>query len=129
MAFGCQSSQHLGTHDHRIENQTDEQLTFMPIAMDPDYYSPYEVAYRFHGLLSFAASCHQVGKPSRDGWQPLAKNLLARRRANGVAKPFQHRGHILEELLFAQRLAQYHASLERSQNMNGKGIGFGSAHV
>jgi hypothetical protein len=39
-----------------IENQTDEQLTFMPIAMDPDYYSPYEVAYRFHGLLSSAAN-------------------------------------------------------------------------
>jgi LssY C-terminus len=39
-----------------IENQTDEQLTFMPIAMDRDYYSPYEVAYRFRGLLSSAAN-------------------------------------------------------------------------
>jgi hypothetical protein len=39
-----------------IENQTDDQLAPIPIAMDPDYYSPYEVAYRFHGLMSFAAS-------------------------------------------------------------------------
>lgn len=39
-----------------IENQTDEQFTFIPIAMDPAYYSPYEVAYRFHGLLSSAAN-------------------------------------------------------------------------
>ena len=39
-----------------IENQTDDQLALIPIAMDPDYYSPYEVAYRFHGLMSFAAN-------------------------------------------------------------------------
>jgi hypothetical protein len=39
-----------------IENQTDDQLAFIPIAMDPDYYSPYEVAYRFHGLMSFVAN-------------------------------------------------------------------------
>jgi len=39
-----------------IENQTDGQLAFIPIAMDPDYYSPYEVAYRFHGLMSLAAN-------------------------------------------------------------------------
>src|SRR5579864_9068332 len=39
-----------------IENQTDDQLAFIPIAMDPEYYSPYEVAYRFHGLMSFAAN-------------------------------------------------------------------------
>jgi len=32
-----------------IENETDDQLVFLPIAMDPDYYSPYEVSYRFHG--------------------------------------------------------------------------------
>ena len=38
-----------------IENQTDDQLALISIAMDPDYYSPYEVAYRFHGLMSFAA--------------------------------------------------------------------------
>jgi len=37
-----------------IENETDDQLVFLPIAMDPDYYSPYEVSYRFHGALSFA---------------------------------------------------------------------------
>jgi LssY-like putative type I secretion system component LssY len=39
-----------------IENETDEQLVFLPIAMDPDYYSPYEVSYRFHGAVSFAAN-------------------------------------------------------------------------
>jgi len=39
-----------------IENETDEQLVFLPITMDPDYYSPYEVSYRFHGALSFAAN-------------------------------------------------------------------------
>ena len=39
-----------------IENETDEQLGFLPITMDPDYYSPYEVSYRFHGALSFVAN-------------------------------------------------------------------------
>src|SRR6516225_12398772 len=39
-----------------IENDTDEQLFFLPITMDPDYYSPHEVSYRFHGALSFAAN-------------------------------------------------------------------------
>ena len=39
-----------------IENETDDQLVFLPIAMDPDYYSPYEVSYRFHGAFSFAAN-------------------------------------------------------------------------
>src|SRR5262249_11429101 len=39
-----------------IENETDEELAFVPIAMDPDYYSPYEVSYRFRGALSFAAN-------------------------------------------------------------------------
>jgi hypothetical protein len=39
-----------------IENETDDQLVFLPIAMDPDYYSPYEVSYRFHGALSYAAN-------------------------------------------------------------------------
>lgn len=39
-----------------IENDTDEQFVFLPITMDPDYYSPYEVSYRFHGALSFAAN-------------------------------------------------------------------------
>jgi hypothetical protein len=39
-----------------IENETDEQLVFLPITMDPDYYSPDEVSYRFHGTLSFAAN-------------------------------------------------------------------------
>ena len=39
-----------------IENETDEQLVYLPITMDPDYYSPYEVSYKFHGALSFAAN-------------------------------------------------------------------------
>src|SRR5215469_1442541 len=39
-----------------IQNDTDKQLVFLPITMDPDYYSPYEVSYRFHGALSFAAN-------------------------------------------------------------------------
>ncbi len=39
-----------------IENETDDQFVFLPIAMDPDYYSPYEVSYRFHGALSAAAN-------------------------------------------------------------------------
>jgi hypothetical protein len=39
-----------------IENETDEQLVYLPITMDPDYYSPYEVSYQFHGALSFAAN-------------------------------------------------------------------------
>ena len=39
-----------------IENETNDQLAFLPITMDPDYYSPYEVSYRFHGALSFAAN-------------------------------------------------------------------------
>jgi hypothetical protein len=39
-----------------IENQTDDQLAYLPIAMDPEYYSPYEVSYRFHGAFSSAAN-------------------------------------------------------------------------
>ena len=39
-----------------IENETDDQLGFLPIAMDPDYYSPYEASYKFRGALSFAAN-------------------------------------------------------------------------
>jgi LssY C-terminus len=39
-----------------IENETDNQLVYLPIATDPDYYSPYEVSYRFHGAVSFAAN-------------------------------------------------------------------------
>jgi hypothetical protein len=39
-----------------IENGTDDQLALLSIAMDPDYYSPFEVSYRFHGVLSFAAN-------------------------------------------------------------------------
>jgi len=39
-----------------IENDTDDQLAFLPITMDPDYYSPYEVSYGFHGAVSYAAN-------------------------------------------------------------------------
>jgi hypothetical protein len=39
-----------------IENQTDDQLVYLPIAMDPEYYSPYEVSYRFRGAFSSAAN-------------------------------------------------------------------------
>ncbi len=39
-----------------IENETDEPFVFLPIAMDREYYSPYEVSYRFHGVFSFAAN-------------------------------------------------------------------------
>jgi hypothetical protein len=39
-----------------IKNETDDQLVYLPITMDPDYYSPYEVSYKFHGALSFAAN-------------------------------------------------------------------------
>jgi hypothetical protein len=39
-----------------IENETDEQLTYVQIATDRDYYSPYEVSYRFHGTFSYAAN-------------------------------------------------------------------------
>ena len=39
-----------------IENETDEQFAFIQIAMDPDYFSPYEVSYRFRGAFSFATN-------------------------------------------------------------------------
>jgi hypothetical protein len=39
-----------------IENEMDDQLVYLPIAMDPDYYSPYEVSYIFHGVFSSAAN-------------------------------------------------------------------------
>jgi hypothetical protein len=39
-----------------IENETDDQLVYLPIAMDPEYYSPYEVSYRFRGAFSSAAN-------------------------------------------------------------------------
>jgi hypothetical protein len=53
--------ENLAKHDIQsvwlsIENETDDQLVYIPIAMDPEYYSPYEVSYRFHGALSFAAN-------------------------------------------------------------------------
>ncbi len=39
-----------------IENETDNQVTLIQIATDPNYYSPYEVSYRFRGMFSFAAN-------------------------------------------------------------------------
>jgi hypothetical protein len=39
-----------------IENETDDAIFYLPIVTDPFYYSPYEVSYRFHGLLSFEAN-------------------------------------------------------------------------
>jgi hypothetical protein len=39
-----------------IENETEEPFFYLPIATDPHYYSPYEVSYRFRGVLSFAAN-------------------------------------------------------------------------
>jgi hypothetical protein len=65
-ALGAQESQQsfgedLAKHDIQpvwlsIENDTDDQLAFLPITMDPDYYSPYEASYRFHGSVSFSAN-------------------------------------------------------------------------
>jgi len=53
--------ENLAKHDIQpvwlsIENETDDQLVYLPIAMEPEYYSPYEVAYRFRGVLSFTAN-------------------------------------------------------------------------
>jgi hypothetical protein len=39
-----------------IANETDAPLALLSIALDPDYYSAYEVSYKFHGAISFAAN-------------------------------------------------------------------------
>ncbi|MCA3564573.1 MAG: LssY C-terminal domain-containing protein [Methylocystis sp.] len=39
-----------------IENDTDEEMFYRPIATDHDYFSPYEVSFRTHGFFSFAAN-------------------------------------------------------------------------
>jgi hypothetical protein len=39
-----------------IENETDDQVTLIQIATDQNYYSPYEVSYRFRGVFSFATN-------------------------------------------------------------------------
>jgi hypothetical protein len=65
-----------------IENETDEQVAFLPITMDPDYYSPYEVSYRFHGVLSFASN------RARDEFflkRQIASIILPRSKAIGFA--------------------------------------------
>ena len=36
----------------KFENETDDHVWYLPVATDPDYFSPLEVAYRFHGLVS-----------------------------------------------------------------------------
>ena len=41
---------------YRSKNDTDDQVTLIQIATDPDYYSPYEVSYRFSGVFSFAVN-------------------------------------------------------------------------
>jgi len=38
------------------KTKTDDQLVYVQIAMDPEYYSPYEVSYRFRGTFSSAAN-------------------------------------------------------------------------
>jgi hypothetical protein len=39
-----------------IENDTDEEMSYRPIATDRNYFSPYEVSFRTHGFFSFAAN-------------------------------------------------------------------------
>jgi hypothetical protein len=39
-----------------IKNDTDEPLALLSIELDPDYYSSYEVSYKFRGALSFKAN-------------------------------------------------------------------------
>jgi LssY C-terminus len=39
-----------------IENGTDDQLVYLQIATDSEYYSPDEVSYRFHGAFSSATN-------------------------------------------------------------------------
>jgi len=60
-----------------IENETDDQLAYLPIAMDPEYYSPYEVSYRFHGAFSFAAN------RARD-------NFFLQRQISSILPPHSH---------------------------------------
>ena len=36
----------------QFENETDDPVWYLPVSTDPDYFSPLEVAYRFHGLVS-----------------------------------------------------------------------------
>jgi hypothetical protein len=74
--------ENLAKHDIQpvwlsIENETDDQLVYLPIAMDPEYYSPYEVAYRFHGVLSFTAN------RARDAF-------FLQRQMSGILPPHSH---------------------------------------
>ena len=58
----CRSfGENLAAHDIQpiwmsIDNNTDDQLVLLTIAIDPSYYSPYEVSYRFHGVFSWTAN-------------------------------------------------------------------------
>jgi hypothetical protein len=65
-----------------IENETDEPVVFFPITMDPDYYSPYEVSYKFHGVLSFTLN------HARDEFflkRQIANVILTRSKTTGFA--------------------------------------------
>ncbi len=42
-----------------IRNDTEQPFYYLPVATDPDYFSPYEVSFRTHGLLSFAANAQR----------------------------------------------------------------------
>ncbi len=51
--------ENLGAHEIQpvwlsIDNNTDEPLTLMTARLDPAFYSPYEVSYRFDGTLSWS---------------------------------------------------------------------------
>jgi len=35
----------------RIENESDDAVWFLPAGTDPEYFAPYEVAYRYHRML------------------------------------------------------------------------------
>lgn len=65
-ALGARESRHsfgedLAKYDIQpvwlsIANNTDNELVYVQIATDPEYYSPYEVSYRFRGSFSSAAN-------------------------------------------------------------------------
>jgi len=65
---GEESRRHLGLDLERegvqpiwveIENRTDQAAWFLPIATDPAYFAPFEVAYMFHRALS-AKGNHRI---------------------------------------------------------------------
>ena len=53
------------------QTKTDDQLVYVQIAMDPEYYSPYEVSYRFRGTFSSAANrARPILSPTSDAEHP-----------------------------------------------------------